>query len=41
MVLAHYGHNESEDNVRQLLSTTSRGTRAANVASAAFIRPQS
>lgn len=33
MVLAHYGHNESEDNVRQLLSTTSRGTRAANVAS--------
>ena len=33
MVLAHYGHNEPEDNVRQLLSTTSRGTRAANVAS--------
>ena len=33
MVLAHYGHNESEDNVRQLLGTTSRGTRAANVAS--------
>ena len=31
MVLAHYGRNESEANVRQLLGTTSRGTRAANV----------
>ena len=33
MVIAHYGRNESEDNVRQLLGTTSRGTRAANVTS--------
>jgi ABC-type bacteriocin/lantibiotic exporter with double-glycine peptidase domain len=33
MVMAHYGRNESEDNVRQLLGTTSRGTRAANVTS--------
>ena len=32
MVIAHYGRNESEDSVRQLLGTTSRGTRAANVA---------
>ena len=31
MVIAHYGRNESEDSVRQLLGTTSRGTRAANV----------
>ena len=31
MVMAHYGRNESEDNVRQLLGTTSRGTRAAHV----------
>ena len=31
MVMAHYGHNESEDSVRQLLGTTPRGTRAANV----------
>ena len=26
-----FGHNESEDNVRQLLGTKPRGTRAANV----------
>ena len=31
MVIAHYGRNESEDDVRQLLGTTPRGTRAANV----------
>ena len=31
MVMAYYGHNESEDNVRQLLGTKPRGTRAANV----------
>ena len=31
MVMAHYGRNESEDNMRQLLGTRPRGTRAANV----------
>jgi ABC-type bacteriocin/lantibiotic exporter with double-glycine peptidase domain len=31
MVMAYYGRNESEDSVRQLLRTTPRGTRAANV----------
>ena len=31
MVMAYYGHSESEDNVRQLLGTKPRGTRAANV----------
>ena len=31
MVMAHYGRNESEDNVRQLLGTRPQGTRAANV----------
>ena len=35
MVMAHYGRNESEDNVRQPLGTTSRGTRAANVTNVA------
>lgn len=31
MVLAHYGRNESEANLRQLLGTTPHGTRAASV----------
>ena len=35
MVMAHDGCNESEDNMRQLLGTRPRGTRAANVTNVA------